>query len=65
MTDKDDTTAHIDAAAAILNLPITPERKENVAAFVNVARQMAARVEESGAGRTTEAAPVFRPREQS
>ena len=57
----DDTRAFIDASAAVLGLSIRPEWKANVAMFVDVARGMAERVEATGAGTATEAAPVFTP----
>ncbi len=53
------TIAYMDAAAEILKLDIRPEWKPNVASFFDVARNMAALVEESGAQFRTEAAPVF------
>lgn len=61
-TADQETSAYIDAAAAVLGLHIRPEWKANVAMFVDVARGMAARVEATGAASATEAAPVFSPR---
>ncbi|WP_072391057.1 DUF4089 domain-containing protein [Hyphomicrobium sp. CS1GBMeth3] len=57
----EDTSTWIDAAAAGLGLSIAPEWKPNVAAFFEVARNMAALVEGTGAAAATEAAPVFTP----
>lgn len=58
----DETAAWIDTAAATLGLTIAPEWKPNVAMFLEVARGMAKRVEDTGAAASVEAAPVFTPR---
>ncbi|MBN8912216.1 MAG: DUF4089 domain-containing protein [Rhizobiales bacterium] len=59
----DQTSCWIDAAAANLGIAIDPEWKPNVAMFVEVARSMARLVEATGAASTSEAAPVFTPRD--
>jgi hypothetical protein len=56
------TTAYIDATAGALGLTVAPEWKENVATFLDIARGMAALVEEARAETAVEAAPVFTPR---
>jgi len=53
---------NIEALANLMGLDVEPEWRENVAAFFEVARGMAERVEKSGAGALAEQAPVFTPR---
>ncbi len=59
----DETSAWIDTAAANLGITIAPEWKPNVAMFLEVARSMARLVDATAAASTTEAAPVFTPRD--
>jgi hypothetical protein len=57
------TIAFIDATAETLKLEIRPEWKPNVVIFFEVARTMAALIEETGAPFRSESAPVFQPRD--
>jgi hypothetical protein len=58
----DDINAYIDAASRLQGIAIEPEWKPNVARFLEIARNMARLVEETGALTDAEAAPVFTPR---
>ncbi len=55
----DDADAYVDAAAALLDLPIAPEWKPRVVTFVRLAQSMARLVEETGALADTDSAAVF------
>ena len=56
-----DCEAYVDAAAALIELPIDPEHRPGVVLNLERIAQMAALVMEFPLGDTDEPAPVFRP----
>jgi hypothetical protein len=56
-----DTDAYVDAAAALIGLPIPPENLEGVRRYYGIAAQMAALVMQHPLGPEDEAAAIFVP----